>query len=143
MDYRIALRQGTQLRLSNDRGEVLCCVIENEIGRGASSVVYEASRKTDTGDKTLYRVKEFYPYKLEISRKEDNTLTPSRKDEEAFHQGKERFRSEFSRTNRLFYSDTNYSSMTNQLDVFFRTVHVTSCQLIRLKGHWLHTNPKR
>lgn len=118
MDHRIALKSNTPLRLCNDRGEAIHCVIENEIGRGGSCIVYEAVRITDTGDKTLYRVKEFYPYKLNISRDENNTLTPSAKDAEVFNQRQEQFRSDFSRTNQLFYSDNNYSSITNQLDVF-------------------------
>jgi hypothetical protein len=118
MDHRIALKSNTPLRLCNKRGEVIHCIIESEIGRGGSCIVYEASRVTDTGDKTLYRVKEFYPYKLNISRNEDNGLIPSTKDAEDFNQGQEQLRSDFSRTNQLFYSDSNYSSMTNQLDVF-------------------------
>ena len=71
MDHRIALKSNTPLRLCNDRGEAIHCVIESEIGRGGSCIVYEAARITDTGDKTLYRVKEFYPYKLNISRDEN------------------------------------------------------------------------
>lgn len=118
MDHRIALKSNTQLRLCNDRGEAIHCVIENEIGRGGSCIVYEAVRVTDTRDKTLYRVKEFYPYKLNISRDENNVLIPSIKDAEVFRQRQEQFRSDFSRTNQLFYSDNNYSLMTNQLDVF-------------------------
>lgn len=118
MDHRIALKYNTELRLCNDCGEAIHCIIENEIGRGGSCIVYEVARITDTGDKTLYRVKEFYPYKLGISRDENNCLTVSAKDAESFSQGQEKFRSDFSRTNRLFYSDDNYSSMTNQLDVF-------------------------
>ena len=118
MDHRIALKSNTPLRLCNDKGEVINCVIESEIGRGGSCIVYEAARITDTGDKTLYRVKEFYPYKLNISRNENNNLIPSDDDAEIFAQRQEQFRSDFSRTNQLFYSDTNYSSMTNQLDIF-------------------------
>lgn len=118
MDHRIALKSNTPLRLCNDRGEAIHCVIESEIGRGGSCIVYEAARITDTGDKTLYRVKEFYPYKLNIARDENNGLTPSADDAEVFNQRQEQLRSDFSRTNQLFYSDTNYSSVTNQLDIF-------------------------
>ncbi|MGI6545607.1 MAG: protein kinase domain-containing protein [Fastidiosipilaceae bacterium] len=91
---------------------------ENEISRGGSCIVYEAARIADTDDKTLYRVKEFYPYKLDISRDENNYLTPSAKDAAAFGQRREQFHADFSRTNQLFYSDTNYSFIANQLDVF-------------------------
>lgn len=118
MDHRIALKPNTSFRLYNNRGEAIHCVIESEIGRGGSCIVYEAARVTDTGDKTLYRVKEFYPYKLNISRDENNTLIPSANDAEAFNQRQEQLRYDFTHTNKLFYSDDNYSAMTNQLDVF-------------------------
>ena len=48
MDHRIALKQNTTLCLRNDRGEAIHCVIESEIGRGGSCIVYEASRVTNT-----------------------------------------------------------------------------------------------
>ena len=118
MDHRIALKPNTPLRLCNGRGEAIHCIIESEIGRGGSCIVYEAAHITDTGDKTLYRVKEFYPYKLNISRDENNCLIPSANDAAVFAQRQEQFHSDFSRTNQLFYSDTNYSSMANQLDIF-------------------------
>ena len=76
MDHRIALKPNTPLCLSNDSGEMIHCIIKNEIGRGGSCIVYEAVRITDTGDQTLYRIKEFYPYKLHISRN-NNELVPS------------------------------------------------------------------
>ena len=112
------MKPKTPLCLCNDEGEQIHCVIEKEIGRGGSGIVYEASRITKTGDATLYRAKEFYPYKLDIKRGDDNTLIVSSKDTQLFSKGKERFISDFSLTNKLFYSDTNYSSITNQLDVF-------------------------
>lgn len=71
MDHRIALPSNTPLCLYNESGEAIHCVIKKEIGRGDSCIVYEAARETDTGDETLYRVKEFYPYKLHISRDEN------------------------------------------------------------------------
>lgn len=118
MDHRIALKKNTLLRLVNDKGEAIHCVIEKEIGRGGSCIVYEASRETETKDKTFYRVKEFYPYKLSISRDENGKLVPAAKDAEGFIHQQQQLCLDFSRTNRLFYSGTNYASMTNQLDVF-------------------------
>ena len=118
MDHRIALKKNTLLRLVNDKGEAIHCVIEKEIGRGGSCIVYEASRETETKDKTFYRVKEFYPYKLSISRDENGKLVPAAKDAEEFIRQQQQLCLDFSRTNRLFYSGTNYASMTNQLDVF-------------------------
>lgn len=118
MDHRIALKKNTLLCLQTSKGESICCVIEKEIGRGGSCIVYEASRETETGDKTLYRVKEFYPYSLCVSRDDNRHLIPAVRDTNAFIQEQEQFRLDFSRTNRLFYSGTNYALMTNQLDIF-------------------------
>ena len=109
MDHRIALKANTPLRLFNDKGEAIHCVIETEIGRGGSCIVYEASREAETGDRTLYRVKEFYPYNLNISREENGNLIPSVNDKEAFVYGQKQLRSDFSRTNKLFYSGSNYA----------------------------------
>jgi len=118
MDHRIALKKNTLLRLVNDKGEAIHCVIEKEIGRGGSCIVYEASRETETKDKTFYRVKEFYPYKLSISRDENGKLVPAAKDAEEFIRQQQQLCLDFSRTNRLFYSGTKYAAMKNQLDVF-------------------------
>ncbi|MCD8012903.1 MAG: hypothetical protein LUG99_06975 [Lachnospiraceae bacterium] len=118
MDHRIALKPNTQLSLCNDRGEVIHFAIGNEISRGGSCIVYEAARLTETDEKTLYRIKEFYPYKLNVTRDGSNNLVPSMHDAVAFQQGRGQFRSDFSRTNRLFYSGANYAMLTNQLDIF-------------------------
>lgn len=118
MDHRIALKSGTPLDLHNERGEAIHCVIENEIGRGGSCIVYEASRETETGDRTFYRVKEFYPYMLHISRGRDDLLIPAPCDQDAFLRMQKQLYLDFSRTNQLFYAAFNYASMTNQLEIF-------------------------
>ena len=117
MDHRTALQPDTVLRLHNSRGEEIHCVIERELGRGGSCIVYEAARRTDTGDRSLYRIKEFYPWRLRIRRNDRGELIPNPGDREAFRQGQQAFRRDFSRANRLYYSEDNASVMTNQLDV--------------------------
>lgn len=118
MDHRIPLKEHTSLRLQNSKGEAIHCVIEKEIGRGGSCIVYEASRKTNLGNLALYRVKEFYPFGLRIEREGDGRLVPVSGDAEAFRHQQEQFCQDFSRANWLFYSGENYASMANQLDVF-------------------------
>lgn len=118
MAHRIALESKTPLRLRKDNGEEMQFVIEKEIGRGGSCIVYEVSKETETGNKTFYRVKELYPYKLNISRKEDGSLIPDSCEEESFQQQKEKMYSDYSRRNTLFYLGDNYASMVNDLDVF-------------------------
>ena len=69
MDHRIALKPNTPLCLSNDSGEMIHCIIKNEIGRGGSCIVYEAVRITDTGDQTLYR-------QYEMTRRKQKSNSP-------------------------------------------------------------------
>ena len=118
MDHRNALQPQTLLSFTSKKGEVIQYKIEGEIGRGGSCIVYEVSRRTQTGDKTFYRMKEYYPYKQNIHRESDGTLKPLQQEEEEFQIGKEKFQRDFSRTNQLFYSNSNYASMVNQLDIF-------------------------
>ena len=75
-DHRRALKTGTVLE-AGSRDEHMKFVIEGELGRGGSCIVYEASRTTDKGVKSLYRIKELYPYKLDILRDKDGSLIPS------------------------------------------------------------------
>lgn len=117
-DHRMALKKGKILHFSNKNGERMNFVIEEELGRGSSCIVYEASRVADTGNKSLYRIKELYPYKLNISRDKGNRLLASLLNAEKFEEEKEKFKRDFSRTSHLFYSDSNYASMTNQMDIF-------------------------
>lgn len=118
MGHRIPLKPNTLLYLCNKKGEVFHCMIEKELGRGGSCIVYEVSRETETGDKTYYRLKEFYPYKLKIDRDENNYLIPEKSDIEQFIRRQEKLQEDFSYMNKLYYSSTNYSMMTNQLDIF-------------------------
>lgn len=118
MDGRTALTPGTPLHFHNGKGEEMHFVITGELGRGSSCIVYEACRENENGDRTLYRIKELYPYKIKIQREESGRLVPSKAEAEKFRQACERFSSDFSRTNKLFYSGGNYALMTNQLEIF-------------------------
>lgn len=119
-DHRRALKAGTVLEFGSKSDEYLKFVIEGEVGRGGSCIVYEASRASDTGVKSLYRIKELYPYKLDILRDNDGSLIPSLKSIEDFKNERLNFRANYKRTNHLFYSDDNYSAITNQM-FFFET----------------------
>ena len=116
-DHRRALKTGTVLE-AGSRDEHMKFVIEGELGRGGSCIVYEASRTTDKGVKSLYRIKELYPYKLDILRDKDGSLIPSLNSIEDFQSEKLKFWRSYTNTNYLFYSGDNYSSMTNQMFYF-------------------------
>ncbi|MGM9947089.1 protein kinase domain-containing protein [Floccifex sp.] len=115
MDHRVALESGTQLQLFNNN-ELFVCTIDSEIGRGASCIVYQVYRYTNTKDITYYRVKEFYPYNMKIIRDSNLNLIPD--NQELFSNRKKEFCLDFSRSNDLYYSNGNYASMVNQLDVY-------------------------
>lgn len=101
MDSRIALPSGTTLRFSNKAGGAVIYSIVKEIGRGGSCIVYDAVYKTNTGDVKHVRIKECYPYKLRIERTENGYLKAA--DNVLFENAKEKFKSDFSLGNGLFY----------------------------------------
>ena len=119
MDHRMALRPQTPLRFYKRNGEVIQCAIEQEIGRGGSCIVYEVSREAETGDITLYRLKELYPYKMNIKRDYEGELIISDDEKSAFVQQQKQFDSDYSLANKLFYSGKNYSSTVNYLDIYY------------------------
>ena len=84
MDSRIALKPQTKLYFYDNEGGKILYTIVREIGRGSSCIVYEASHETTTGDRKLYRIKECYPYKLQIHREESGSLVPNIEDKKLF-----------------------------------------------------------
>ena len=69
-DQRIALKKGTRIS-DNDR----TIQIEEEVGRGASCIVYNAAYKDPIGVEHRIRVKECYPVYLLLNRSEDGALS--------------------------------------------------------------------
>lgn len=117
MDSRIALEPAAPLRLVNREGGATLYTILREIGRGASSLVYEASYEATTGDRKLVRIKECYPHKLNIRRLPDGSLLPAPEDEASFEAAKRKLRSDFSVSNGLFYAEGLQGTFVDQLDV--------------------------
>ena len=87
MDGRIALAPGAVLKLSSDTGYIPY-TINVEVGRGGSSIVYDASYADNLGNDKLVRIKECYPHALRISREEDGTLHAEERDSTAFEAAK-------------------------------------------------------
>ena len=54
MDTRIALKNRTMLKFYNSDNGVCVYTIENELARGASCIVYEATYVNNSGTKRLY-----------------------------------------------------------------------------------------
>ncbi len=118
MDHRVALKNGTRLDFSNTQGECLSFYIESEISRGGSSILYEAIRYSINNVKLRYRIKEFYPFRMAIVRDNNQTLIVATTDQTVFLQEKRKVKQDFTLTNALFYSGSNYAHLVYQLDLF-------------------------
>ncbi|OUP67227.1 hypothetical protein B5F13_00385 [Drancourtella sp. An177] len=123
MDTRIALQKNTVL----NSGDGLTFVIKKEIARGGSCIVYDAVYQADGAEKPV-RLKECYPFNLEIRRTESGDLIPDSEDKENFEKIKDSIRCAFHEGNNLFLSKglTNYVS--NMLHCFEQnqTIYIPS-----------------
>ena len=118
MDSRTALKPQTKLHfIDKDGGKFLYTIIR-EIGRGSSCIVYEASHETTTGDIKLYRIKECYPYKLQIRREDSGRLVPSIENEKLFKDFQDKMRADFKTANSLFYSEGTGGMFIDQMDIY-------------------------
>lgn len=118
MDYRTALQTRTRLCFSGKNDEKIYYTIVREIGRGSSCIVYEVEHETTTGDTKLYRLKEFYPYKLHIKRDNSGRLMPEEAERLLYEEMKDKMREDFKIANKLFYSEGTIGMLTDQLNVY-------------------------
>lgn len=118
MDYRTALQTRTRLCFSGKNDEKIFYTIVREIGRGSSCIVYEVEHETTTGDTKLYRLKEFYPYKLHIKRDNSGRLIPDEAERLLYEEMKDKMREDFKIANKLFYSEGTIGMLTDQLNVY-------------------------
>lgn len=125
MDSRIALNNGTVLRF--DKGAVEY-TIQNELARGGSSIVYNASYTDNTGDEKFVRIKECYPFKLDISRDDIGNLVPVESNVTEFKQVKDKMREAYKRGNEFFRTDglTNFTANTYNLHENNNTIYIVS-----------------
>lgn len=118
MDSRIALAANTQLHFQNKEGGAVRYTIIKEIGRGGSCIVYDATYETNTGDLKYVRIKECYPFKLRIERTNDGSLRADSADAAQFEAAQNKFRSDFSLGNGLFYAEGLYDAITTTIDIY-------------------------
>ena len=76
MDTRIALPKGTLLRFKNFYEGTVTFMIDREIGRGGSCIVYDAMYSNNTGHMKKVRIKECYPFNVDLTRDITGTLVP-------------------------------------------------------------------
>lgn len=86
-DKRKPLPQGWELVF----GEEHRYVIAEEIGRGGSCIVYNGFYRDRIGERHLVKIKECYPYRLEIERDAKENLTPDLSCEQIFLAEKQKF----------------------------------------------------
>jgi len=85
-DHRIALPYGALLPLSAKEH----IQIKEEIGRGASCLVYDAVYQDSIGIPHTIRLKECYPVSLAVSRNSEGDLTVEKEEEERGEEGEGR-----------------------------------------------------
>lgn len=86
-DKRKPLPQGWKLVF----GEEHRYVIAEEIGRGGSCIVYNGFYRDRIGERHLVKIKECYPYRLEIERDAGENLTPDLSCKQTFLAEKQKF----------------------------------------------------
>ena len=118
MDTRIALENRTMLKFYNSDNGVCVYTVENELARGASCIVYEASYVNNSGVKRIVRIKECYPFTLTIERREDGSLLPIESDRKKFEERKEKMRLAFDLGNEIFNTSGLTNFTTNTVDIY-------------------------
>ncbi len=128
MKKRIPLKLNTELRFKNQDDGITCFYTGEVIGFGGTCVVYDGYYKNNAGQKKTVRIKECYPYKLQIKRMQDNVLVVDANQERSFEEYKERLRNAFKIENDLFAESGLSNSISNTLDIYEynNTVYVVS-----------------
>lgn len=128
MDTRIALKKGTVL---NHHQGGFVYEIKNEIARGGSCIVYDAVYRMENGQEKKVKLKECYPFHLDIKRKEDNYLVSENDENNHFEKEKENLRKAFFDGNSLFLTEGLTNATTNMLQCFEEnnTVYIPSVSL--------------
>lgn len=131
MDGRKALTPGTALNFQNRNGSEVSYTITQEIGRGGSCIVYDASYQDNLGNHKLVRLKECYPHGLKLIRTESGDLMAEDRDRDAFKAAQKRMKEAYQRNHELFVQDALTNAMTNTADLYeaYSTVWIVSTWL--------------
>ena len=117
MDFRTALPIGYELCVQDQSGGILRYIIQREIGRGGSCIVYDAIHRLNTGAEKHIRIKECYPFKLKIARSPDQTLQVEPADAEAFAACIRKMKDDCNMIQRLFEESLS-DSVTELWDIY-------------------------
>ena len=127
MDGRTALAPGAVLKLSGGTGYIPY-TINKEVGRGGSSIVYDASYTDNLGNYKLVRIKECYPHALRAERSESGELLPEDRDARAFAEAKERQIAAYQKNHDLFSISELTNTVANASEIYEAngTVYIVS-----------------
>ena len=114
MDNRSALSPNTNLRF----GPETLFTIKSEVGRGGSSIVYDAVYRTNAGDEKFVRIKECCPFDLPLQREPGGALACPEAAAQQFTDAKAQMYEDFRLCNRLFYSETSSDSIINTINIY-------------------------
>lgn len=117
MDFRTALPNGYELCVQDQNGGVLRYIIQKEIGRGGSCIVYDAIHQMNTGTDKHVRIKECYPFKLKIDRNSDQSLQIIPAEAEEFGSYIRKMKSDNDMLNQLFEKSLS-DSITELWDIY-------------------------
>jgi len=95
MRNRKSLKPNTKLRFTNRVGGEMQYAVSGVIGRGGSCLVYDGYYINNAGYANVVRIKECYPYKLNITRNDDGMLCAVENDEKEFQKYKQKIRQAF------------------------------------------------
>lgn len=114
-DTRIALKEGTLLRVYNKDGRAEAVyTIRDVLGRGRTGIVYNASYIDNAGCEHIVRIKECYPFHIDLTRDDAGRLIADEKDRMDFQECRKKLEESFRVNNELFHTDglTNLISNT-------------------------------
>lgn len=128
MDTRTALDQNTIL-VDDEHG--LSYLIKHEIARGGSCIVYDAVYRMDDGSEKAVRLKECYPFHVDLKRENDGVLIPTLDAKIPFEREKQNLRNAFREGNRLFMTKGLTNATANMLRCFEKnnTIYIPSVYL--------------
>ena len=128
MEKRIPLETGYELIVydSNNQKKI---IIDDLLGMGGTCLVYRAHDYDNLGNPIYFVLKECYPYKLKICRRDGLLEVDNKRDEEEFHRAKSIVKEAYKR-NILLYSEQK-NTVQNPQNIYSanNTVYVRTVSL--------------
>ncbi|MCR4716733.1 MAG: protein kinase, partial [Lachnospiraceae bacterium] len=142
MDSRTALKNGTSLLVTNSDGGTVIYTILNEIGRGGSSIVYDANYTNNLNKEKKVRIKECFPFKLSLKRDEAGNVIVNNQSEKEFIKCKNRFMADFKAFDDISSMTGLINSSVSSVDIYSlnNTYYIVS---VFSEGQTLKFNPDR